>query len=80
MSEPIPDLTFHSDPRAVVERGRWAWSITIQDGLLEYGPGTSGIVVGWTRWTRKGAEKKARRVLARYRARYGTKPEQFEVT
>ena len=57
----------------VTRRGRWYWSVAIQDGLTTYGP--DGY--GWLRFSRRGAERKGRRELARYMAR--VEPETFRV-
>jgi hypothetical protein len=66
-------------PRAVITRsGRWTYRIVIHHDITEYGPGTSGIVVGWSGYGRRHTEWKARRELRRYLSR--TEPEKWEVT
>ena len=57
-------------PRArVTQFGRWSWRIVIEDGLTEYGPGSGGVIFGWTSWgSRDRAERKADRILRRYLA------------
>jgi hypothetical protein len=71
VSEPVK---IAHDPHAVVTKvGRWRYRILIHDGLTAYGP--DGI--GWYRWGRKRAARKAHRELCRYLARQ--ERERFEV-
>lgn len=66
-------------PRARVTRlGRWRWRVVILHGLAEYGPGMSGVVLGWHRSSRARATRKAQRELERYLAR-NRRDESFEV-
>ncbi len=50
-------------PRAEVQRlGRWSYRVSVQHGLLCYGPGG----YGWHVLGRQRAERKGARALARY--------------
>jgi hypothetical protein len=59
----MADPTAHLAPRARVQRiGRWTYSVNVAHGYTTWGPnGGSWHVLG-----RSHAERKARRVLARY--------------
>jgi hypothetical protein len=75
---PVTIPAGRSEPAAIIERSGRGWRITIEHRLLEIGPGVSGVILGWHRWTRSGAKRKARRELERYR-REETPPERFEI-
>lgn len=54
------------EPRAVVQRiGRWTYTVSVQHGLIQWGPNGGG----WLVLGRKRAMRKASKVLARYRQR-----------
>lgn len=51
------------DPHAVVlQTGRWTYRVYVADGISQWGP--DGY--GWIVWGRRRAERKGRKVLARY--------------
>ena len=71
MAEPEP-------PFAEVKQVGWfTYRIVIRDGLSTCGPGFMGVVLGWRVWGRKRADRKARKVLAKYRAEQ-TREERWE--
>lgn len=50
-------------PHAVVlQTGRWTYRVYVADGISQWG--RDGY--GWTVWGRRRAERKGRKVLARY--------------
>jgi hypothetical protein len=61
------------EPVAVAERrGRWTWTIRIKVAGGYYGP--------WSAFgTRRRADAKARRLLARYQRRHAPPVERFEI-
>jgi hypothetical protein len=55
----------------VTQDGRWSWRIVIHDGLMEYGPGSPGYILGWRSWgSRERAEAKAKRLIDKYKAEH----------
>jgi hypothetical protein len=64
------DVDDNDAPKAVITRvGRWTYRIVIHHDITEYGPGTAGIVVGWSGYGRRHAAWKARGELRRYLSR-----------
>ena len=64
-------------PRAVVERtGRWTYCVAVELDMTRWG--LDGY--GWVVFGRKRAERKARKVLARYHREQARFADRFEVS
>lgn len=78
MTEPYPVIPLSApvgEPVAVIERaGRWTYRVYVQHDICRWGP--DGY--GWHVFGRKHAERKARKVLAKYLAQQ--EPERWEIT
>ena len=64
-----------SEPRGVVEKRGRSYSVWVQHGWGRYAP--DGL--WWERWSRKSAERKARKELARYLKKHCQPVERWEV-
>lgn len=62
MSDLPPSLAFEGEPEATITRTRYGYSVNVTWGLC----GLS--TAPWWRLTRKGAERKARRVMRWWKA------------
>jgi hypothetical protein len=56
-------LAYEGEPQATIERSRHGYWVDVSWGMM-------GISTApWWRWSRKSAERKARREMARWKAR-----------
>lgn len=77
--EPLPDI-FEGEPRAMIqrtgdrERGFMAWEAWVEHGVMKYAQEW-----GTYAWTKKGAIRKARALMKRYRRHQAGPPIQIDV-